>query len=394
MMTHRIGWLGQSIISVLTALVIASVGVGSAAAQDAASLRLCVDPDNLPFSSNRPEAPGLYLEIGTVLGRALARPVTPVWTLTYFGKRALRTTLLAGQCDAFVGVPADQDFMGPRIIYSRPLLEVGYALVTPRSAPVTGLDDLGSHDLKNHDLKNRRVAVQFGSTPQGLLAARDDVTTVTFLEPEKAVAALADGKVDAAFVWGPIAAYLNKTVLHERFAVTPARGPGLQWPAAVGFARDHVALRDQVDRAIDASRAEIDALALKYGMAPGTPIQPAAGQKAETPGEAPSSTVAQGALAAPTTEPDGGVVNESAVAEGKDIFNGTCAHCHGPNAVQAERRINLRLLRHRYGEEMDDVFLRTVTRGRPDKGMPSWKEVFTAEQLDRILVFLRTVQAE
>jgi len=26
--------------------------------------------------------------------------------------------------------------------------------------------------------------------------------------------------------------------------------------------------------------------------------------------------------------------------------------------------------------------------------MPSWKEVFTAEQLDRILVFLRTVQAE
>lgn len=374
---HRIGGAERCIISLLGALLIASAGISTAAAQDAAPLRLCVDPDNLPFSSNRPETPGLYLEIGNVIGRALGRPVTPVWALTYFGKRALRTTLLADRCDAFVGVPVDQDFMGPRIIYSKPLLQVGYALVTTRSAPITSLDGL----------RNHRVAVQFRSTPQGLLAGRDDVATVTFLEPEKAVQALADGEVDVAFVWGPVAAYMNKTVLHERFTVTPVQGPGLQWPAAVGFARHHAALRDDVDRAIDASRAEVAALALKYGLVTGS--------EAEVPVEMPGLRPVQGAVMASTGKPNaGGAANESSVAEGKDIFNSTCAHCHGPNAVQAERRINLRLLRHRYGEEMDDVFLRVVTRGRPDKGMPSWSEVLTTEQLDRVLAFLRTVQGE
>ncbi|MFX4377434.1 cytochrome c, partial [Acinetobacter baumannii] len=79
-----------------------------------------------------------------------------------------------------------------------------------------------------------------------------------------------------------------------------------------------------------------------------------------------------------------------AVGAGKEIFNGTCAHCHGPDAIQSERKIDLRLLRHRYGDDVRNVFWKTVHEGRPSKGMPAWQEVFTDEQFDSIYSFLLT----
>ena len=86
--------------------------------------------------------------------------------------------------------------------------------------------------------------------------------------------------------------------------------------------------------------------------------------------------------------------DEDRVREGKEVFNGTCAHCHGPNAEQAERKIDLRLLHHRYKESMEEMFFKTVTNGRPAKGMPSWKDVFTEDQFVSIFAFLKTVQAD
>ena len=81
-------------------------------------------------------------------------------------------------------------------------------------------------------------------------------------------------------------------------------------------------------------------------------------------------------------------------AEGREIFNGTCAHCHGPDAIQSERRINLRLLHHRYGDDLDDVFHTTVTKGRPAKGMPTWEGIFSEDDFAKILAFLKTVQQD
>ena len=60
--------------------------------------------------------------------------------------------------------------------------------------------------------------------------------------------------------------------------------------------------------------------------------------------------------------------------------------------MQSERQINLRLLRHRYGEDMNDVFKTTVTKGRPAKGMPTWEGVFTEQDFAKIYAFLETVQ--
>ena len=44
------------------------------------------------------------------------------------------------------------------------------------------------------------------------------------------------------------------------------------------------------------------------------------------------------------------------IAEGRSLFNQYCAHCHGPNAIQGERPLDLRRLTLRYGQEAPTVF--------------------------------------
>ena len=361
------------------------------------TLRVCADPDNLPFSSAEGSVRGLSLEIAQLVADALGRTLEPVWTVTIFGKRSLRTTLLAGQCDAFVGLPETMDFMGKRLIYSQPLFTMGYALVLPADQEVHGLAGLDG----------KRVGVQFATPPQSLLATRPAVTGVTFMDPGAAMAALAHGDIDAAFVWGPVAGYLDRTALAGRFHVVPVAGDDMQWPVGIGFARGQTALRDAVDHVLAGLGAAIGQVAEKYGLPTQAPVRFAAAERgwfagergpvgarvvlAAATGEEPASSSNQLALARPTGPLDMGELTPEAV-EGRSIFNGICAHCHGPNAEQAVTRINLRLLKRRYGEKMDDIFIYTVTHGRPSKGMPNWSGILTDDDFVKIRAFLHSVQ--
>ena len=355
---------------------------GLAGAQAAIQpLRLCADPANLPFSSKAPEAldkgaPGLYVEIGKAVAEALGRPMETVWSLSYFGKRNLRTTLLAGQCDLAVGLPAISNFMGPGVIFTRPILKLGYALVVPKDNPANNIEDL----------KGKRVAVQFSSPPQSLLAMRSDITSVTTMDPEEAMRRLAAGEVDAAFIWGANAGYINRTALHDAFKVIPVEAPQMQFQAAIGFSSKQAALRDQVDTVLVQLAPRIRDLSIKYaGVAMGPaltmtdagPLQLAANDEV---------------AAAPPADAEKGNAAKGDAAKGKEVFDGTCAHCHGPNAIVADRKINLRLLQRKHGEQMNEVFFTTVTNGRSTKGMPAWKDVFKHQDFVNILAYLNTVQ--
>ncbi len=255
-------------LSTLLLALVMGVAPAAARAQSAETtkppLRLCADPDNLPFSSEvKGNTPGLYIEIGELIGQALGRPVEPVWTRTYFTKHELRTTMLAGKCDAMIGLPLTRDFMGSRVIFTKPLLEVGYAMVTPKPTSPAALDHL----------KGKRVAVQFSSTPQNLLAEHNDITMVTVLSPEQGMQALATGKADAAILWGPSAGWLNKSMFHDAYNVEPLTGPGgMRWPAAVGLAQSSTELRDAMDGAIEKLHDDIRTLAEKYGLPMATPV--------------------------------------------------------------------------------------------------------------------------
>ena len=147
------------------------------------------------------------------------------------------------------------------------------------------------------------------------------------------------------------------------------------------------------------------ALAFTAFMVAAANIGTAGAQTASPEPSSPSPVAVAGATTAPSAadagapeaqpaaaKPTSAAPDPAKVAAGREVFNGTCAHCHGPDAAQSERRINLRLLQHRYGEKMDEVFHYTVTHGRIEKGMPNWSGVFTEDDFANILSFLHTVQ--
>ncbi|MCP1840182.1 polar amino acid transport system substrate-binding protein [Bradyrhizobium sp. USDA 4524] len=378
--------LEHAIRTVLLSALLMVPALAAGADETKPPLRLCADPSNLPFSSDDPGKPGLYLEIGQAVAQKLGRTVSTNWYKSYFGKRTVRETLLSKQCDAMVGLPLIDDFMGPAVIFSKPIAHEGYALVGSKDRKLAGLDDL----------RGLRVAVQYQSTPQNLLALRDDIRKVTVLSPEEGMAALAQGKVDIAFIWAPVAGWLNKTSYGDKYQIVSTEGDGLLWATAIGFAKASGALRDEVDGVLPGLQGEIAALFAKYGVPNSAPVKFGEADRATTSSVGASEPVTVGQAAAAAEKPvqtaaTAGDAKGDATA-GREVFNGTCAHCHGPDAVQAERKIDLRLLKKRYADDMESTFWKTVHDGRPAKGMPAWKDVFSDDELRNVYVYLQSVQ--
>lgn len=85
--------------------------------------------------------------------------------------------------------------------------------------------------------------------------------------------------------------------------------------------------------------------------------------------------------------------NAAAAQAGHQLFNETCAHCHGPDAITGIPERNLRHLQLRYGDHMAETFHTTVLRGRLEKGMPTWEGTLDDDTIWKIYTYLQTVQA-
>jgi polar amino acid transport system substrate-binding protein len=309
--------------------------------------------------------------------------VTYSWYKSYFGKRTVRETLLSKQCDAMVGLPQVDDFMGPAVIFSKPIAREGYALVSAKGRNIAGIDDL----------KGLRVAVQYQSTPQNLLALRDEIGKVTVLSPDEGMKMLDQGKADVAFIWAPVAGWLNTTAYGEKYQIRTTAAEGLVWSTAIGFAKASTGLRDDVNVVLPSLQEDIDKLFAKYGVPSDAPVKFGELSHPTVIADAgPSEPVTVGQSTGNGKPADVKVAASGNISAGHELFNGTCAHCHGPDAVQAEKRINLRLLKKRYGDDMEATYWKTVHEGRPSKGMPAWKEVFGDDELGNVFAYLQTVQ--
>ncbi|HKQ67381.1 MAG TPA: transporter substrate-binding domain-containing protein [Methylomirabilota bacterium] len=386
----RKGGAGRIGLCFLVALLASSVVVVPARAAD--TFRVCADPDNLPFSRAEGAERGLYVELAELVASRLGLRSEYAWFPSNYGRRAVRNTLLADRCDAYFGLPDDGEFMGRSVIRSKPFLDVGYAVIGRRPFAFSSLDDL----------KGRRVAVQFGTTPQLLLSTRPGFQAVTFRLAEEAMEGLARGEADVAFLWGPVAGYVNKSRLGSAYEVVPVAGEGLQWHAAIGVRKGQDALKADLDRVLDQLQPEIKALADKYGFPLRRPVS-IDGQRGmrETPGGGAIQLVQHSESASHPTSPTEAVPSssvpqapDSLIRLGRSLFNQHCSHCHAPNAMSAEPTRDLRRLALRYGGKMREVAYATITVGRVEKGMPAWRELLGEEAIQNVLGFLESVQRQ
>jgi mxaJ protein len=234
-------------------------------AHAAGELRVCADPDNLPFSNDRGE--GFENKIAAELAGALGRTVAYAYRPQQRG--FFRETLKAGVCDVVIGVPPQLEL----VLATRPFARSSYVFVTRKDRRL----DLRS--LDDPRLRELTLAVQLvgddgaNTPPAHLLAARGLVANVRGYHVNSGDAildAVARGDVDVALVWGPRAGWMARRRGDLALAVIPTpadAGPyQLSYEMAVGVRRSDRALRDELEAALRRRSRQIARILDAYGV--------------------------------------------------------------------------------------------------------------------------------
>jgi mxaJ protein len=251
-------------------LAIAAAACGKAPPAAAPPLRVCSDPNNLPFSNARQE--GFENRLAELLARDLGTAVEYTWWAQRRG--FLRNTLDAGACDVVMGYPAAAEMVAT----TKPYYRSTYVFVTRASR------DLHLSSFDDPALRALRIGVQIvgddgaNSPPAHALSRRGIVQNIvgysvygdyaTESPPSAVVTAVARGDVDAAAVWGPLAGYFAARSA-EPLRVSPVQ-PAIEgslpqvFAIAMAARRGDTAMVARLDRFIDERRRDIDRILRDY----------------------------------------------------------------------------------------------------------------------------------
>ena len=257
----------RHVIAVLFAMF-ASCGTGAAEpAPDA--LRVCADPDNLPYSHEN--GTGFENRIAQLVADEMKLPLAYEWLPDRRG--FVRKTLGARLCDVIIGVPVGFE----RAMTTRPYYRSSYVFVDRRTAgpAIRSFDD--------PRLARMRIGVQLigndlAASPPGYALTRHGHTRnvrgypIPGDEPaaQRIIDAIARGEIDAALLWGPQAGYFaHRAGAALRVTVMPAPADLAQpfeFSIAMGVRRSDAVLRATLDDIIRRRQPDIDRILAEYAV--------------------------------------------------------------------------------------------------------------------------------
>ncbi len=107
------------------------------------------------------------------------------------------------------------------------------------------------------------------------------------------------------------------------------------------------------------------------------------------PGSASLLLVLLGGFTTRAASQEGAVVG-AAEYEGWRQYSVQCARCHGQDALPNPVAANLLVSLAPGGPTAEKAaFTQVVTEGRPDRGMPAFKDTMTPEQVDAVYAYLK-----
>ena len=233
-----------------------------------ASLRVCADPGNMPFSNNRGE--GFEQKISEVIAESLGTTVQYYYRPTM--ERGLtRQTLGNDNCDLMLDLPADSE----GVLATSPLYRSTFVLAsrTERQYDFKSLDD--------PRLKTLKVGVYQTSAVREALDAHDVRSNVVVhylthdadLKPEDQpvyqMQQVVDGELDVAAAWGPFAGYYQ-VAKHAPITVTPVNlmdeSVPLEFDMTLGVRTRDRAFRDSIENAVRQQKDRIHAILVQFGV--------------------------------------------------------------------------------------------------------------------------------
>ncbi|HEX9489305.1 MAG TPA: substrate-binding domain-containing protein [Stellaceae bacterium] len=228
-------------------------------------LRVCADPNNLPFSDEKGE--GFENKIAEVLGKDLSLPVKYTWFPQVVG--FVRNTLRANRCDLVMGTVAGDDIMQTTTPYYYTSYVIAYRSDSGWSFS----------DFADPKLKGLHIGIVAGTPPADLLVRHDLMANARpyalqvdtrFESPvHQMLTDIVNKEIDAGLLWGPIAGYYihhDDLPLKMALIVNEPGAPRMAYHIAMGVRNNEPEWRRRINTAIIGRQSEITAILRDYGV--------------------------------------------------------------------------------------------------------------------------------
>jgi quinoprotein dehydrogenase-associated probable ABC transporter substrate-binding protein len=245
--------------------------IGSPLLGATSELRVCADPNNLPYSNQQQQ--GFENALATLVANDLGMNVSYFWYPQRH--KFFHNTLQSGACDVVMEVPAGIDVVSTTVPYYRST----YVFVSRQNLHIESFDDPRLRDLRigvhltgdgdeqipsTEALLKRGLAQNIvGYSIFGNLSEQNPSSDI--------VRAVADNNIDVAVVWGPLGGYFaeHSSAQLEATPVCAAAADQhipLAFDIAMGVRKGNEELRDKLNAVIVRRRADIRKLLESYAV--------------------------------------------------------------------------------------------------------------------------------
>ncbi|MBV9761963.1 MAG: quinoprotein dehydrogenase-associated putative ABC transporter substrate-binding protein [Acidobacteriaceae bacterium] len=235
-----------------------------------ATLRVCADPNNLPFSNRQQQ--GLENKLADLVAASMNTKVEYRWWVER--KSFAKKSLNAGACDAVMGIPRGMD----DVLTTDPYYRSSYVFVSRQDR------NLQIESLSDPRLAELRIGVHVVgddyAPPAFALAHRGIVKNVIGFSlygaygeadpPRKLIGAVENGDIDVAIAWGPLAGYFAQGAKLP-LTIAPVEPPvflgvPFAYDISIGVREGDASLQQQLNRILQQQSSAIQALLASYGV--------------------------------------------------------------------------------------------------------------------------------
>lgn len=248
---------------------------GAASGEQGEPLRVCADPDNLPYSNR--ELQGFENKIGEVIAQELGASLDYYWWPAQMG--LVRNTLGRDRCDVLISIPKGYD----PVLWTKPYYRSTYMLASRSDRK------LGLHSLDDPALKGLRIGVHVNTPPYDALAnrglAENMVSYRLFFDPhdpdpsrrpEKVLHDVVSGAIDVAAAWGPMVGYFARQHPSPALEMVPLgddSSEAMTFEFSMGVKKGNRELKARLETALDRTEADIRRILEDYRV-PLLPLKP------------------------------------------------------------------------------------------------------------------------
>jgi quinoprotein dehydrogenase-associated probable ABC transporter substrate-binding protein len=230
-------------------------------------LRVCADPDNMPFSNAKGE--GFENKLAELIAAKLDASFEYVWFQE--GTGYVPNTMRSDACDLVMGYAQGTGLIED----TNPYYHTSYVLIYREGDPaLEGVDR-----LSDPRLKNKRIGLFARTPPASILAMYGLVANAKPFEirsgetqakaAEAMIAEIAAGTLDAGLLWGPVGGYYAQRA-SVPLAVVPlvkeTAGPSTIYGITMGVRPNRPEWKHKINKVIAANQQDINAILQSYNV--------------------------------------------------------------------------------------------------------------------------------